>query len=59
MISLSLCVCFTTDILSFLEDEVHDEADNGKANTNTGEDGVDYEEGLANVDKLLILGNSS
>ena len=49
--------CF--NLLSLLEDEVHGETDDGKANANAGEDGVDYEQGTADVDKLLILGNSN
>lgn len=53
----SRCPCF--NILSFLEDEVHGQTDNGKANANAGEDGVDYEQGTADVDKPLILGNSN
>ena len=51
------CPCF--NVLSFLEDEVHGETDNGKANANAGEDCVDYEQGRADVDKLLILGDTN
>ena len=46
-------------LLSFLEYEIHDKTDNGKADPNAGEDRVDNKESTADVDKLLILGNSN
>ena len=49
--------CF--NLLSVLEDEVHGETDDGKADANAGENGVDYEQGMADINKLLILGNSN
>ena len=45
-------------LLSFLEYEIHDKTDNGKAYPNAGEDSVDNEESTADIDKLFILGNS-
>ena len=46
-------------VLSFLEEEIHDQTDNGKRNPHAGENRINNEQCLVDVHKLFILRNSN